>query len=203
MKTFASASCVAVTILAAALLGFGCTTGPMEPGRLAATKDRAVWLELVSSVKVADKIFYVSDSGDVSPVFVSALPLSGELRAAADRRWAEDQRFQEQMARWTGRGRSTVLVGLYARGLNKDELIKSSRFKLTLRRGAQTAAPEQLELVDRAWVDDYFPGFNHWEKVLAASFKGELGPQDALTVEWPSGRRELALFAPSGPGAGL
>jgi hypothetical protein len=188
-------------IVATTVLAVGCVSRAPDQGFRAVIDDRDAWTNLIRDAKVSDEIFFSDDGGDVRPVYITAVPLRPDVRAAAERLWAGDERFGESVSAWTAAGRSVVLVGLYGRKLKKDDLLKEGVFRIALRRGDVRLPAAKMAFVTRQWANDYFPVFSHWDRVLAVSFGGEFNPADSLTVEWPAGSFELPLFASPVSGA--
>ncbi|MDR1110555.1 MAG: hypothetical protein LBP92_07660 [Deltaproteobacteria bacterium] len=188
-----------VLALAAAMALAGCSVGPLEPGRQALEARHRAWIDLTRASLCRDGIYVLTDKGDVLPVLVNALPLNGQVLAEARALWGSDPRFAERLDSWLAKGRIVVLVGLYARDLRDDDLVKDDRFRPSLRAGGgPKAAPAGKELLKAKFLADYFPVFNSWERVLALSFDGQWDQDPALVVDWPYGSREIGLSAPAG-----
>ena len=177
------------------VLAVGCAYGSLSPDRQQVLERRGAWIDEVRSRLAYDEIFYLGDRGEVDPVTVKALPLDEALLAKGAELWPGDKRFIDRVASWREGGRQIVLVGLYSRNMPlADDFVKKNPFVASLSSGEGTPAPPDLvELVEGAFLDDYFPVFNRWEKVLALGFKAPLAKDSALTVSWPSGSRRLAL----------
>jgi hypothetical protein len=172
----------------------GCASGPLEPSRRELEANRRAWLKEVRSAFVSDKIYELTDKGDVLPLFINALPLDDGVMAEARKLWGTDPRFVEKTNAWLAKGRIVVLVGLYTRDLQQDDLLKNDRFRVSLRsNGGLKAPPTGKELVKFDLITDFFPLFNPWEQVLAVSFDGLWTQNHILVIDSPYGVREINL----------
>jgi hypothetical protein len=166
----------------------------LDPTRLAQIKSRDDYVALAKSRVAHDEIIYLNKAGEA--LWVDALPLSPELMAAGQARWAGDKRRSELLGQWSppeGPPARIVLVGLYVKGLNKDDVLKTGRFRFELKDGGQTLEPlEIFEVKPDIW-SDYFPVFSRWEKVFAVRFPAVSSDGGRLVVHWPAGEREIDL----------
>jgi hypothetical protein len=193
IKKYTGNPAFALAALLALAFSFGCNFGPWESGRKTIFTERQNWQELTKSRLVSDEMFYTSDRGDISPVLINVLPLSESILSPARAMWPDNKRFADTLAGWSAKGKAVVLVGLYTRDLKKDDLIKEKRFELFLESAGQRLAPAELAIADKKFLADYFPVFNHWEIVLAASFTADWNQVSTLAVQWPTGVRQLDL----------
>jgi hypothetical protein len=172
----------------------------MEPGRRALEAKRGQWIELLRKTVVSDKVYELTDEGAVLPLMVNALPLGDRVLAEARDRWGADPRFTEKLNSWLSKGRLVVLVGLYARDLGEDDLIRDNRFRLALRTGGGLkTSPNNVELLKEKFLADYFQIFNPWENVLAVSFDGQWNQNPILVLDCPYGTREIGLAQEAKP----
>ncbi|MDR2141772.1 MAG: hypothetical protein LBR11_08300 [Deltaproteobacteria bacterium] len=193
-----------IALLSAILvvLAGACSSGPLDPGRLAQVRDRDAYLALAKTRLAHDEIFFLNPAGE--SLLINALDLDPELMAAGQKRWSEDKRLAELLSQWLpaeGPPARVVLVGLYLKGLVKDDVLKNGRFRLQLKVGGQTLEPLALfEVKPEVWAD-YYPVFSRWDKVFAARFPGGWPSGGVLLVHWPSGHREVPLApTPARPG---
>jgi hypothetical protein len=180
----------------------GCSKGPMDPVRRAQIQSRDDYIRLAKEHLAHDEIFYLNEAGE--SLFINALNLSADLLAAGRTRWTEDKRYVGLLETWLpadSPGR-IVLVGLYTKGIVKEDVLTNGRFRLQLRSGTIVNDPLEVIEVKPEILSDYFPVFNRWEKVVAVRFPTDLQPNPVLLVHWPSGNRELTLVGPKPPSAG-
>jgi hypothetical protein len=189
--------CLVLKLLIALILVlglFGCSVGPMELGRRALEAKHQTWIDLLQNAKVSDKIFELTDNADILPTLVDAQPLDDRTLTEACNLWGTDTRFREKLDSWLAKGRIVVIVGLYTKDLNNDDLIKNNRFSFTLRtNGGLKTEPNNKELVKTIFFKDYFPLFNPWQKVVALSFDSQWTQNPILVLDWPYGSREISL----------
>ena len=187
---------IALTLFAAALaLILGCVSGPMEPGRRALIEKREAWLNTLKAGALTDEVFFLGDKGEIEPVLITVIPFTDGLMAKTAELWPDDKRFKSKIAEWTGKGRVVILVGYYARNLKTGEdFIKDSPLSVRLTMpGVSSVAPDAAEMVDKAFLSDYFPVFTRWDRTVAYSFRTGLGPGSILSVSFPSGSRDISL----------
>jgi hypothetical protein len=169
----------------------------MDPDRLAQIKSRDEYLALAKSRVAHDEIFFLNSAGE--SLWVDALPLSSELLAAGQTRWANDKRHAELLNQWlpAGTPARVILVGLYVKGLVKDDILKNGRFRLQLRADGSTLDPLAVEEVKPEIWGDYYPVFSRWEKVFAVRFPvGSSDSGGVLLIHWPAGQRAIDLARP-------
>ncbi|MDR2366576.1 MAG: hypothetical protein LBF58_00460 [Deltaproteobacteria bacterium] len=189
-----------LTLKALAIVGFvvavaGCAVGPMDPGRRQLEAKHRNWIDLIQNTAVSDKIYELTDRGDVLPIMLNALALDDRVLAEARNQWGVDPRFMEKINTWLSKGRIVVLVGLYTRDIQDEDILKNNRFRLSLRTGGGLKTDStNKELLKGNFVVDYFPIFNPWEKVLAVSFDGLWDQNPILVLDCPYGSREISLL---------
>ncbi|MDR1084701.1 MAG: hypothetical protein LBP22_07515 [Deltaproteobacteria bacterium] len=172
----------------------GCSKGPMDPVRLEQIHNRDDYIRLAKFFLAHDEIFYLNEAGE--SLFIDALNLSPQLLAAGRTRWTEDKRYTGLLEKWlpVGPPARVVLVGLYTRGIVKEDVLTNGRFRFQLKTGGRLLEPLAVEEVKPEILEDYFPVFNRWEKVVAVRFPVELAPSgSSLLVHWPSGDLEVPL----------
>ncbi|MDR1608531.1 MAG: hypothetical protein LBT38_09025 [Deltaproteobacteria bacterium] len=206
---------VALLILLVAFLA-ACSTGPMDPGRLTQLRSRDEYITLARQHVAHDEIYFLNQTGEA--LWLDALSLTPELLAAGQARWKDDKRYQELLNQWRSADKpgqtakpgqadkpgqavkpdqaakpgQVVLVGLYTRGLTKDDILVNGRFRFQLLSGGQLLEPLAiLEVKPEIWAD-YFPVFTRWEKVFALRFP-VTSPGGVLSIHWPQGSREVIL----------
>jgi hypothetical protein len=182
----------AVAVLLAGIFS-ACSSGPLDPARLAQVKSRDEYVALAKAGLAHDEIYFLNAAGEA--LWVDILPLTADLLAAGRVRWSEDKRHAELLSQWLPAGPPAriVLVGLYAKGLVKDDVLKNGRFRFHLRVGGESLEPLAVEEVKPEVWGDYFPVFSRWEKVFALRFPASAGEGGALVIDWPAGRREVSL----------
>jgi hypothetical protein len=177
-----------------------CTTGPMEPGRRALEAKHQAWVELSHKSLVTDRIYELTDQGDVLPIMIDALPLDDQVLAKIRELWGDDPRLKGKIDSWLAKGRIVVLAGLYTRDVTEDDLMKNNRFRFSLRTGGGLKTePKAKEIVKGSLIEDYFQIFNPWAKVVALSFDGLWDQNPVLVLDWPYGSREVALVQGARP----
>jgi hypothetical protein len=186
---------VALLLILGSLL-VGCSTGPLDPARLSQVRSRDEYIALARQYVAHDEIFFLNKAGEA--MWLDALSLSPALLAAGQARWASDKRYLETISQWLPEGTeaAVTLVGLYVRGLVKDDVLKNGRFRFQLLAGGQLLEPLEVQEVKPEIWADYFPVFSRWEKVFAVRFPVAPGSDGVLTVNWPSGHREVVLVSP-------
>ena len=81
-----------------AFLGAACSQGPLDPDRLAQIKSRDEYGALAKSRVSHDEIYFLNTAGET--LWVDALPLTADLLAAGQTRWADDKRHAEILKKW-------------------------------------------------------------------------------------------------------
>jgi hypothetical protein len=166
----------------------------LDPGRIAQIKSRDDYLALLKTRLAHDEIFYLNKLGEV--LWVDVLPLTGEVMAAGQARWSEDKRREALLKAWLppeGPPARIVLVGLFIKGLTKEDVLTNGRIRLQLRSGGQVLDALAVEEVKPDIWWDYYPVFNRWEKVFAVRFPANTPDDGSLVISWPAGSRELSL----------
>jgi hypothetical protein len=178
----------------------GCASGPMDPSRRALEARHQNWIKVLQKSTSTDKIYELTDQGDILPILVTALPLDDLVLAEARNLWGTDPRFMEKLNSWLSKGRVVVLVGIYTRDLREDDVIKNNRFRLSLKTnsGLKTDSTNK-ELLHQSYLVDYFQVFNPWERVVAVSFDGLWNQNPILVLDCPYGTREISLANRSAP----
>jgi hypothetical protein len=169
----------------------------LDPERRAQVKSRDEYLALAKGLLVHDEIFYFNPAGE--SLWVDVLPLSAEIKAAAQTRWGDDPRHVALINQWSPADPPSrvILVGLYSKGLVKEDVLKNGRFRFQLQADGQTLDPLAVEEVKPEVWTDYYPVFTRWSKVFAARFpKGSGEGGGVLVVKWPAGERALDLTRP-------
>jgi hypothetical protein len=187
-------------LILASLLFFapGCifvTPVPLDQERINEISSRNGYIALVKSFMSHDEIYYFNQAGE--SLLLDAVNVSPELVSAATVRWTEDKEFMEEFGKWFPKERGrVVLLGVYNRTFKKDDFLKNGSYRAKLLTGGKSYEPVYMAEVKPAFLEKYFPVFNHWAKVFALRFPPEAGYlESSILVEWPAGTRELPLIS--------
>lgn len=167
--------------------------GPLDDASMSEIRSRDSYIDLLKNFLTHDEIFYFNERSE--SLRLDALNITSEVITAAKVRWVTDKEFMEVFDKWLPQGEGrVVLLGIYNKSFKKDDVLKNGSYRAKLQINGVTYEPLDVKEVKQAFLNRYFPVFNHWAKVFAFHFPVPMSQEPGiLVVNWPSGVRTLEL----------